>query len=235
MKKTFKIALIFILALSSLKANAVVFHSNEVKTIIANKVLEMDKNYTDAELKVEVVGLAFKDLSLPDGKVSFIVKPSADKFMARDLERVSVYVDGKFVRMFTASVVVKAYQNVLVASTIIEREKEINLSDTRVEKKEVSNCYGYQVKPDDINKGILAKKFFSEGEIIDKRFIKIKPEILRNSNVTVFFNTNNLTVSVEGTALSDGSKGDNICVMNKEYNKIYKGTVIGENRVLVKL
>lgn len=235
MKKVLQTILISILALSSLKANAVVLSGKEVKTIVANQVVEMDKKYTDAQLKAEVVGLAFKDLELPEGKISFVVKPSADKFMARDLEKVLVYVDGKVVKTFNAPVVVKAYQDVLVASCPIEREREINLGVTRIEKKEVSNSWGYQVKPEDISKGILAKKYFVEGEIIDKRFVKIKPEILRNSNVTVFFNTNNLTVSVEGTALSDGASGDNICVMNKNYNKIYKGTVIGENRVLVKL
>jgi len=235
MKKILRITLIVILALSSLKANAVILTGNEVKAAIAKQVIEQYNQYTDAQLSVEVAGIPFKDLYLPNGKVSFKIKSSANKFMARDLEKVFVFVDNNLVRTFTAPVIVKAYQDVLVSSGTIEREKEINLSVARIEKKEVSNNFGYYLKPEDLSKGFLTKKYFTEGEIIDKRFVKQRPDVLRNSNVTVFFNSNNLTISLEGTALADGTIGDNICVINKNYNKIYKGTVVGENRILVKI
>lgn len=235
MKKALKIFLILILALSSLKANAVVLSGNEVKAEISKQVVEQYKQYTDAQVVVDVTGLPFKDLSLPNGKVSFQIKTSANKFVARDLEKVYVLVNDNVVRTFNAPILVKVYQDVLVASGPIAREREINLGVVRIEKKEVSNFFGYPLKPEDLNKGFLAKKYFVEGEVIDKRFVKQRPDILRNANVTVFFNSNNLTISVEGTALSDGVKGDSICVLNRGYNKIYKGTVIGENRVLVKI
>lgn len=235
MKKTFKIALMLILALSSLKANAAVLTNNQVREIIAKQATEIYKNYTDAQVEVNVVGLPFKDLTLPDGKVSFKIISASEKFSARDLEKVSVYVNNNLVRTFNAPVVVKAYRDVLVASSQIDREQTINLSNVRIERKEVSNIIGRQLTPADLDKGFLAKKFFSEGEIIDKRFVKAKPEILRSANVTVFFSSNDLTVTIEGTALSDGGMGETICVLNKDYNKIYKGTVIGANRVLVKI
>lgn len=235
MKKIINLTLITILALSSLKANAIVLKNAEVRSIVANQVNENYKKYTDAQLNVEVVALPFKDLALPDGQVSFVVKPSADKFMARDLEKVFVYVNDKFIRTFNAPVVVKAYQNVLVASCPINREKEITPSVVTVKRLEVSNTLGYQLKPEALNNSVIAKKMFIEGEIIDKRFVKLRPDILRNANVTVLFNTNNLTVSTEATALSDGTIGDNICIMNKNYNKVYTGKIIGENKVLVKI
>lgn len=235
MKKTLRILLIVILALSSLKANAVILSGNEVKDAITKQIEKKYQGFTNADLKVEIAGIPFRDLNVPEGKVSYVVKSPSDKFVAREMEKVSVYVNNRCVKTFNASVVIKAYQDVLVASDPIEREKEINLSVVRIEKKEVSNTFGYALTPEDITKGFLSKKFFAAGEVIDKRFVKARPEVLRNSNVTVFFNTNNLTISVDGTALSDGGKGDNICVINRNYNKIYKGTIIGENKVLVKL
>lgn len=235
MKTVFRIILIFVLAFNSIKASAAIITDTDAKSIISRQVIENYKKYTDAEIHVDVVGLPFKDFVAPNGKVTFIVKPSVDKFMARDLEKVSVCVNGNVVKVFNAPIVVKAYQNVLVASKYITRETEINSSVVRVEKKEISNNFEYPLRAEDIDKQMMSRKVFVEGEIIDRRFVKARPEILRNGNVTVFFNTNNLTVSVEGTALSDGAHGDNICVLSKQYNKIYKGTVVGENRVLVKI
>lgn len=235
MKKTIKLFLIMTLAFSSLKANATVLTDAQVKAMVAQQVVENYKKYTDAEIKAEVVALAFRELDLPAGKISFVVKPSVDKFMARDLEKVFVYVNDKLIKTFNAPVIVKAYQNVLVASGCVNREQLISPRIVKVEKKEISNNFGFWLRADEINKNIVTKKMFIEGEVIDRRFVKLKPDILRNSIVTVSFNTSNLTVTVDGTALTDGNVGDNICIMNKNYNRIYKGTIVGENRVLVKL
>ncbi len=235
MKKIFGLLLIMILAFSSIKADAVILEDNQVKSEIAKQVVKNYKDYTDAQLKVQVVALPFKDLNLPDGQISFLVEPSAGKFLPRDLEKVTIYVDNKPVKTFNAPVVIKAYQKVLVASCPINRERAINFNVVKIEKREVSNNLENALTPDSISKEIIAKKFFRIGEIIDKRFVKLKPDILRNSIVTVFFNTNNLTISTEAKALSDGIIGETICIMNKNYNRIYKGKIIGENKVLVKI
>lgn len=236
MKKIINLVLITILALSSLKANAnVIMSSDEVKSIVAKQVTENTQKYTDAELSVSVLTVPFKTLILPDGKVSFVVKPSLDKFAARDLERVFVYVNDKFVKTFNAPVAIKAYQDVLVASCFINREQPINSGDVKVKKIEVSNTIGFQLRPDALQNQIIARKAFVDGEIIDKRFVKLKPDVLRNSMVSVIFTSNNLSIATDAIALSDGVKGDNICVMNKIYNKVYTGRIIGENKVLVKI
>lgn len=235
MKRILNFILILILAFNSMKAHCAVFDGDQIKSIIARQVAQNDAKYTDAELNVDVVALPFKDISLPNGKISIIVKSSVDKFMPRDLEKVSIFVDNKLFRTFNAPVVVKAYQNVLIASCFINREKTIDSSVVRIERREISNNIGYALNADAINKNIVAKKFFSEGELIDKRYVKLRPDVLRNATVTVEFNTNNLAITTDATALSDGTIGDNICIINKNYNKVYTGKIIGENKVLVKI
>lgn len=236
MKKIINLILILILTLSSLKANATQIMSNsEVKSIIAKQVTEQYKKYTDAQLNIEVIALPFQDLSLPNGKINFIIEGSTDKFMPRDLEKVTVYVDNQFVKTFNAPIVAKAYEDVLVASCFINIEKPLSTDNVVVKRLEVSNTLEYQLRPEILNKEILAKKAFRDGEIIDKRFVKFKPDVSRNSNVTVLFNTNNLSISTEATALSNGVIGDNICIMNKNYNKVYTGKIVAENKVLVKI
>lgn len=236
MKRILQISLITtILVLSAIKTNAAVLTGNEVRHMISAQVEKNHQQYTDAELKAEVVALPFKDLEVPNGNISMTVQSSADKFLARDLAKVYVYVNGNMVKSFNAPIVVKAYKNVLVSTGFINRENAITPSNVTIKKIEVSNTIQYPLEATALGKDILAKKAFRDGEIIDKRFVKLRPDVLRNSTVTVVFNTNNLSISIEAIALSDGVIGDNICTMNKNYNKVYTGKVIGENKVLVKI
>lgn len=236
MKNIIRIFLILtVLTFGTLKVNAAILSGSEIKNIIANQVKENYKNYTSAQLNVEVVALPFKDLSLPQGDVTFVVKPSMNKFLARDLEKVSVFVNDICVRTFNAPVVIKAYEDVLVATGFINIGQPINSNVVSAKRVEISNILDYPLRADALGKDMLAKKAFREGEVLDKRFIKLKPDVSRNAVVTVTFKTNNLTVTLDATALSDGVLGENICLMNKNYNKIYTGKVIGENKVLVEI
>lgn len=236
MKNIIRIFLILtVLTFGTLKVNAAILSGSEIKNIIANQVKENYKNYTSAQLNVEVVALPFKDLSLPQGDVTFVVKPSMNKFLARDLEKVSVFVNDICVKTFNAPVVIKAYEDVLVATGFINIGQPINSNVVSAKRVEISNILDYPLRADALGKDMLAKKAFREGEVLDKRFVKLKPDVVRNAVVAVTFKTNNLTVTLDATALSDGVLGESICLMNKNYNKIYTGKVIGENKVLVEI
>ena len=236
MKKTLNLILIIFLAFGSLKAYSTTLSATEVKTIIQNQIAEQYKNYTDAQLDIKVVALPFKELYVPEGHLQFKVKITSNKFMPRELSKVGVYVNDKLINVFNAPTINKAYKDVLVASRTIEREKTITPSVVRIEKKEISNNYDYVLTEDYAhNKELVSKKYIAEGEVLDKRFVKIKPDVLRNAQVIALFNSNNLTISIDAIALSDGEVGDDICIINKSFNKVYKGTVIDKNKVLIKI
>lgn len=232
----FRIALILmILAFGSLKANCAVLGSEEIKAAIVKQVIKNSKKYTNANIEAKVVTLPFQDVTVPNGTVTIEVQPSEDKFMPRDLEKVGIFVNGKLVKKFNAPVVVKAYKDVLVAAGFVNRGTQINQSTVRVETREVSNKIEYALDTRALSREILAKKAFRDGELIDKRFIKQRPDVLRNAMVTTLFKTNNLTIIIDTKALSDGVVGDTICIINKDYNRVYKGKIIGENKVLVRI
>ncbi len=234
-KKLFTLLITMILTFSSLKAFAVVIPDEKVKAEISKQLLVKFKKYTNADLEIVIQNLPFVNLTLPDGKVSYCVKPTAEDFAARDLVKVEISVNGKLQKVFNAPVLIKAYENVLVASGVIQREAQLNLSNVKIERREISNKYNHVLTQKDLSKELYAKKYFVKGELIDDRFVKAKPAVLRNSLVTVYFNTNNLTISLDGIALSDGIIGERITVLNKKYNRVYKGEVIGENRILVRI
>lgn len=223
-----------ILVLGNLGVNAQMVSSADVKTSVA-KILE--NNYskmTTGDVEVKVSATPFAQLQLPDGKVSYKVVGGGNKILPRDIKRIDIYVNNAFVRTLNLPVQTTVYQNVLVASDVIDREQTLTRECTMVKKVDVSMKMDYVLNEKMLEKEITTKKAFQKGEIIDKRFVKMRPDVARNSDVRVFFVSNgSVMISIDGTAMSDGMCGDYVNVENKNYKKVYNGKVIGENRVLV--
>jgi flagella basal body P-ring formation protein FlgA len=239
MKKTLKITLIAIILMFSnttLKTFARTYCADEIKYDINKK---MTNNYLNASNEVQinstVLAVPFQKLDLPNGNVVFRVSDTNSKFMPRDLRKVQIYVDNKLVKTFSVPVENKAYENVLIATTQIDRDQALTEEVVAVQKKDISMIYDYAMTQDMLSKDIVVKKVFKSGEILDKRFVKLRPDVTRNNTVTAYFKTNSLTVSIDATAMSNGMKGDYVGVQSKEYGKVYTAKVIGENKVLIEL
>ena len=223
---------LFLLTIPSVEAQMV--SSTDVKTSVA-KILQT--NYTkmvNGDVEVKVSATPFAQLQLPDGKVSYKVVSGGDKIMPRDIKRVDVYVNNAFIKTLNLPVQTSVYQNVLVASDMIDREQTLTRECTTTKKVDVSMKMDYVLPEKMLEKEITTKKAFQKGEIIDKRFVKMRPDVQRNGEVRIFFVSNgDVMVTIDGTAMADGMTGDYINVENKNYKKVYNGKVIGENRVLV--
>ena len=223
---------LFLLTIPSVEAQMV--SSTDVKTSVA-KILQT--NYTkmvNGDVEVKVSATPFAQLQLPDGKVSYKVISGGDKIMPRDIKRVDVYVNNAFIKTLNLPVQTSVYQNVLVASDMIDREQTLTRECTTIKKVDVSMKMDYVLPEKMLEKEITTKKAFQKGEIIDKRFVKMRPDVQRNGEVRIFFVSNgDVMVTIDGTAMADGMTGDYINVENKNYKKVYNGKVIGENRVLV--
>ena len=99
---------------------------------------------------------------------------------------------------------------------------------------EVSLNLDYILTKDNLeNKEMISRKWFREGEIIDKRFVGMKPDVKSYSTVQAYFKSGNIFISTDGIVLSDGMIGDYVNVKNNTYKKTYRGKVIGENKVLI--
>ena len=128
------------------------------------------------------------------------------------------------------------YKEVLVAADNINREQAITRETTVLKKIDVSQKVNYILTEKSLNKEMSARKAFMKGEVIDKRFVKMKPDVERNMGVRIFFVSNGaVMITIDGTALADGMIGDYINVENKNYKRTYTGKVISENRVLVNI
>ncbi len=232
-----KLLVTFLIILTGvLSANAQVLSSADVKASVAKILTENYKKMTDADVEVKVTGTQFAQLQLPDGAVNYKIVSGGDKIVPRDIKRVDVYVNGAFIKTLNLPVQTSVYKEVLVANDFINREQALTKDNSLVKKMDVSMKMDYILTEKMLEKEITAKKAFQKGEVIDRRFVKMRPDVVRNGEVRIFFVSNDsVMVSVDGTAMSDGMCGDYIDVENKNYKKVYNGKVIGENKVLVNI
>lgn len=234
MKKFVMTALIIMMTVMS--ANAQTVTSATVKSQIANQLTANYKKMTDADVEVKITATPFAQLTLPDGKVTYKIVQGGDKIVPRDIKRVDVYVNDAFVKTLNLPAQTIVYKEVLVAADFINREQAINNETTVVKKIDVSQRMDYVLSEKMLNKEMSAKKAFQKGEIIDKRFVKMRPDVERNGAVRIFFVSNGaVMITIDGTAMADGMCGDYINVENKNFKRVYNGKVIGENRVLVSI
>lgn len=217
-------------------ANAQTVSSAEIKSQIANQLETIYKKNTNAEVEVKITATPFAQLQLPDGKITYKIVQGADKIIPRDIKRVDIYVNNAFVKTLNLPAQTCVYKDVLVAADFINREQAITRETTLVKRIDVSQKLDYVLSDKVLSKEMSAKKAFQKGEIIDKRFVKMKPDVERNMAVRIFFISNGaVMITIDGTALADGMTGDYINVENKNYKRVYTGKVIGENRVLVSI
>ena len=234
MKKFLTTALIMIV--TAVCANAQTLTSADVKTSVAQILENGYKKMTNGDVEVKVSATPFAQLQLPDGKVSYKIVQGADKIVPRDIKRVDVYVNNAFIRTLNLPVQTSVYKEVLVASDFINREQTLTNECTEVKKVDISLRMDYVLDKKMLEKEITTKKAFQKGEVLDKRFVKMRPDVARNGDVRIFFVSNGaVMISIDGTAMADGMTGDYVNVENKNYKKVYNGKVIGENKVLVNI
>ena len=228
------VALLPFISIQSVQAQ--VISSSKVKVDVARLFENNYKKIVDGDVQVKITATPFADIQLPDGKVSYKISSGGDKILPRDVKRVDVYVNGVFQRTLNLPAQTSIYKEVLVASEQINREQILNSSCTEIKKVDISNRADFVLDGSMLEREIITKKIFQKGEIIDRRFVKMKPDIARNSDVRVFFVSNgSVMITIDGTAMSDGMLGDYINVENKNYKRVYNGKIIGANRVLVNI
>ena len=217
-------------------AQAQVIPASKVKVDVARLFENSYKNSTNGDVRVKITATPFADLQLPDGRISYKISSANDKIIPRDIKRVDVYVNGSYIRTLNLPAQTSVYKDVLVASDFINRDQVINKNCTEVKRLDVALNSDYVLSEQILDKEITTKKAFQKGEIIDKRFVKMRPDVARNADVRIFFvSRGSVMITIDGTAMADGMLGDYVNVENRNYKKVYNGKVIGENRVLVNI
>ena len=141
MKKLLILALIIIV--STIRANAQVVTSAEVKSKVSALLTESYKKSIDADIEVKVSATPFAQLQLPDGEITYKIVQGGNKIIPRDIKRVDIYVNKAFIQSINLPTQTFVYKDVLVASDFINREQAITKDVVMMKKIDISQKLDY--------------------------------------------------------------------------------------------
>ena len=124
---------------------------------------------------------------------------------------------------------IKAKIPVCIATEIIKTNQDIS-NRCKTQKISFKNFYSkplFKITPD-----IVASKIISKNSIINESNIKKKPDVFKNSSVSVIIQSKNITISSTAKALEDGYRGDEIKILINK--KIKKAVVTDKGEVKIK-
>ncbi len=236
MKKLLSIFFIFLITGISSKAHSQVLFAQKLSELVKQEQQKelIEKDYKDFE--VNVLNIPFEKVVVPDGEISIKLNSNSAELTSKEYKKVDIYINSKYERSVGVPVEIKIYKTILTAKEQIQRDCELNKNNTVLKKYDILTVMQVSLDEKDIESNLISLRMYRPGEIIDKRFTKLKPDISKNSVVTVVFKSdNNMNVTIDAVALSDGKIGNLISVQNKIYKKIYTGRVVGPNKILVEI
>ncbi|MCD8554019.1 flagellar basal body P-ring formation chaperone FlgA [Seleniivibrio sp.] len=141
---------------------------------------------------------------------------------------VSVGVDNG-TRKYSYSVLLKAYKDVYVASSMIKRG-ELVASRAAVYRMDLSKVHGEPVMKLD---GFMASINIPAGRPITDSVVEKQPDALKDSNVTIIYRSGNLEISAQGRLTEDAYEGKIVRAENIASGKIIRGTYAEGRKVIV--
>ncbi len=240
MKKIIK-NLIFSSVLLMLQSSVLGYNlnTNEVKEVIISNV----QNETKTQLKqfaddieISVWGIPQINIVTNENKRPKIeILSQNSNFQPNSYKRILIK-DSKntLLKSFGINVQTKIYKPTLVSSKIIPYNAEINSTNTKIERREISKFLFRTF--DNLPSNLTASKNYQPGSIILSDCTKKKALVAKDSIVDiVFLSKKGLKIRLQGRALKEGSLGDTIVVRSDKYNKIYNARVNSSNEVIVRI
>lgn len=236
MKKLITILSIFLLINVGLKSYSQVVPTENLTALIEQEQRKelIEKDYKDIDVKV--LNIPFEKITLPDGNISIKINSNSSELVSREYKKIDIYINSKYQRSIGVPIEIKIYKDILIARDTIMRDGCINAKNVTTKKCDILTLIQNPLEEKDLASDLISVRMYRAGDILDKRFAKIKPDIVKNATVTVLFKADNdMNITVDAIALTDGKIGNFIAVQNKTYKKIYTGKVIGTNKVLVEI
>jgi len=136
---------------------------------------------------------------------------------------------------FYVSVNFTLFGKVIVASGSIRRGDKITASQLETKEEIINrNRYISYSKPDEVI-GMIAKRSIRNGSIIQASHIQPPKLVKRGDNVVIVATNSAISVRMMGTAMMDGSLGQQISIKNKQSERVVKGRVTEAGIVTISL
>jgi flagella basal body P-ring formation protein FlgA len=146
---------------------------------------------------------------------------------------VGVRCDGHKPWKIYVNVMINIFDKVVIADDYILRGSEISPSQLRTEKRNVAMLKrGYFTSPEEVI-GKIAKSVIGKENVITPFALTAPKLVHRGKDVTIVAESGDFMVKMNGSALSDGHRGELIKVKNLRSQRVIQAEVIDDNLVKV--
>lgn len=192
--------------------------------------------------KAENVGLearvkkmdAVKDLTLPDGKVSYeVITPPGWEGYGPTSVTLLVRVEERVVRNLSIRADVEAFAPVVVASRQIEAGDILGASDVELQKRDLSSLPAKVGRRVDDVVGKKVRVAVRAGGPVRLDQTEKVPVVKSGQTVTIIVENDAMRLTATGRAAGSGAVGDTIHVQNLASQKIVSGRILDASTVLV--
>lgn len=174
------------------------------------------------------------NIKIPNGVIDLrILTPSSGlSYSSMTSMKARISVGGKVYRDVNFGVLVKIYDNVLVANHDLRIEVPVTESDFRVEEIAVDGRVEYVKDVNDV-KGLVPHRYVRAGLPIAVNYFQQPVAVAMNSPVKIIVRHGGLMATAKGIALARGRIGQVIKVKNESSQRVVSARVVDDQTVEV--
>ena len=174
------------------------------------------------------------NIKVPNGVIDIqILLPSSSlSYSSMTSVKARITVGGKAYRDVTFGVLVKVYENVLVANHDLRIEVPVTESDFRIEEIAIDGRTEFVKDIKEIN-GLVPHRYVRAGSPIATNYFQQPVAVQMGSPVKIIVRYGRLQATAKGIAMSRGRIGQIIKVKNEVSQKIISAKIVDEQTVEV--
>lgn len=235
MKKIFFIAaLIFYFGLMpEVFANQII-PGKQIEAMAVDEVEKILRERGEFRRHEIVLMRSLSNIKVPNGVINMeILLPSSSlSYSSMTSVKARITIGGKAYRDVTFGVLVKIYDNVLVANHDLRIEVPVTASDFRVEEIAIDGRTEYVKDVQEIA-GLVPHRYVRAGSPIATNYFQQPVAVQMGSIVKIIVRHGALQATAKGVAMSRGRIGQTIKVKNEASQKIISAKVIDDQTVEV--
>ncbi|MBR6012272.1 MAG: flagellar basal body P-ring formation protein FlgA [Selenomonadaceae bacterium] len=234
MKKLFFVVLIFLVGfLPKVSANQII-PGEQIQAMATDEVERILQERGEFRRHEIIFANNISKVSLPNGIIDIqILMPFSNlSYSSMNSMKARISIGGKAYRDVNFGVLVKVYDNVLVANHDLRIEVPVNESDFRMAEIVIDGRTEYVKDVNDV-KGMVPHRYVRAGLPIAVNYFQQPVAVAMGTPVKIVFKRGGLQATAKGVALSRGRVGQIIKVKNETSQKIISARVVDDQTVEV--
>lgn len=217
----------------AISRKGITFSAEKIIAIIDRYLAENSRQSPVKNLRMEFTPTRQpKGFTLPTGKLSCRVIPSASPVYQSHSFNLTFSVDGKVRENLAVRGDMKATAPVVVAAVDIPRGTLLTAENIRIQTMNLDRMRDPSFEPQAVV-GQKVKRSLRKGVVVEKSMIDFPPLVKRGELITIIARHGELKITATAVARSDGREGDTIRVKNNGSGKEILCKVIGPGQAAV--